>query len=107
MSCVDKQTRSSLAGGSAGSCLRATIETSPNPKVGCVIMRDGVAIGCGWTQPVGQAHAEVQALRDAAANGMDVRGQPRMSRWSLAVTMGARRRNAGRCRAGAGCGGCW
>ncbi|MFZ6772643.1 bifunctional diaminohydroxyphosphoribosylaminopyrimidine deaminase/5-amino-6-(5-phosphoribosylamino)uracil reductase RibD [Undibacterium sp. SXout7W] len=52
----------------------ATIETSPNPKVGCVLVRDGVVIGQGWTQPVGQAHAEVQALRDAAANGKDVRG---------------------------------
>ncbi|MFZ6721311.1 bifunctional diaminohydroxyphosphoribosylaminopyrimidine deaminase/5-amino-6-(5-phosphoribosylamino)uracil reductase RibD [Undibacterium sp. Ji49W] len=53
---------------------RATIETSPNPKVGCVIVRDGQVLGQGWTQPVGQAHAEVQALRDAAANGRDVRG---------------------------------
>lgn len=53
---------------------RATIETSPNPRVGCVLVRDGVVIGQGWTQPVGQAHAEVQALRDAAACGEDVRG---------------------------------
>jgi diaminohydroxyphosphoribosylaminopyrimidine deaminase/5-amino-6-(5-phosphoribosylamino)uracil reductase len=53
---------------------RATIETSPNPKVGCVIVRDDAVIGQGWTQPVGQAHAEVQALRDATAQGHDVRG---------------------------------
>jgi diaminohydroxyphosphoribosylaminopyrimidine deaminase/5-amino-6-(5-phosphoribosylamino)uracil reductase len=53
---------------------RATIETSPNPKVGCVIVRDGQVLGQGWTQPVGQAHAEVQALRNAAAKGHDVRG---------------------------------
>ncbi|MCU6432894.1 bifunctional diaminohydroxyphosphoribosylaminopyrimidine deaminase/5-amino-6-(5-phosphoribosylamino)uracil reductase RibD [Undibacterium sp. Jales W-56] len=53
---------------------RATIATSPNPKVGCVIVKDGQVIGRGWTQPVGQAHAEVQALRDAAAQGRDVRG---------------------------------
>ena len=53
---------------------RATIETSPNPKVGCVIVKNGVVIGRGWTQAVGQAHAEIQALRDAAANGHDVRG---------------------------------
>ena len=52
----------------------ATIETSPNPKVGCVIVKDDVVIGRGWTQAVGQAHAEVQALRDAAAHGHDVRG---------------------------------
>ncbi|MCX7221050.1 MAG: bifunctional diaminohydroxyphosphoribosylaminopyrimidine deaminase/5-amino-6-(5-phosphoribosylamino)uracil reductase RibD [Burkholderiales bacterium] len=52
---------------------RATQSTSPNPKVGCVIVKDGLSIGEGWTQPVGQAHAEVQALRDAAARGEDVR----------------------------------
>ena len=53
---------------------RATIETSPNPKVGCVIVREGQVLGQGWTQPVGQAHAEVQALCDAATKGHDVRG---------------------------------
>ena len=74
MSCVDKQTDRYWLEVALDLASRATIETSPNPKVGCVIVRDGVAIGRGWTQPVGQAHAEVQALRDAAANGMDVRG---------------------------------
>jgi diaminohydroxyphosphoribosylaminopyrimidine deaminase/5-amino-6-(5-phosphoribosylamino)uracil reductase len=53
---------------------RATQATSPNPKVGCVIVKDGISIGEGWTQPVGQAHAEVQALRDATTRGQDVRG---------------------------------
>jgi diaminohydroxyphosphoribosylaminopyrimidine deaminase/5-amino-6-(5-phosphoribosylamino)uracil reductase len=48
--------------------------TAPNPRVGCVIVRDGVVIGAGHTQPAGQAHAEIQALRDAAARGNDVRG---------------------------------
>lgn len=48
--------------------------TAPNPRVGCVIVRDGEVIGAGHTQPAGQAHAEVQALRDAAARGRDVRG---------------------------------
>jgi diaminohydroxyphosphoribosylaminopyrimidine deaminase/5-amino-6-(5-phosphoribosylamino)uracil reductase len=48
--------------------------TAPNPRIGCVIVRDGQVIGAGHTQPVGQAHAEVQALRDAAARGHDVRG---------------------------------
>ncbi|CAN5704581.1 bifunctional diaminohydroxyphosphoribosylaminopyrimidine deaminase/5-amino-6-(5-phosphoribosylamino)uracil reductase RibD [soil metagenome] len=52
----------------------ATIATSPNPKVGCVLVKNGMIIGRGWTQPVGQAHAEVQALRDALAQGFDVRG---------------------------------
>jgi diaminohydroxyphosphoribosylaminopyrimidine deaminase/5-amino-6-(5-phosphoribosylamino)uracil reductase len=48
--------------------------TAPNPRIGCVIVRDGAVIGAGHTQPAGQAHAEVQALRDAAARGNDVRG---------------------------------
>ena len=48
--------------------------TAPNPRVGCVIVRDGVVIGAGHTQPAGQAHAEIQALRDAVARGNDVRG---------------------------------
>jgi diaminohydroxyphosphoribosylaminopyrimidine deaminase/5-amino-6-(5-phosphoribosylamino)uracil reductase len=48
--------------------------TAPNPRVGCVIVKHGEVIGEGHTQPAGQAHAEVQALRDAAARGHDVRG---------------------------------
>jgi diaminohydroxyphosphoribosylaminopyrimidine deaminase/5-amino-6-(5-phosphoribosylamino)uracil reductase len=48
--------------------------TAPNPRVGCVIVRDGEVIGAGHTQPAGQAHAEVQALRDAQELGNDVRG---------------------------------
>lgn len=36
--------------------------TSPNPMVGCVIVHEDKIIGEGWTQPSGQAHAEVQAV---------------------------------------------
>jgi diaminohydroxyphosphoribosylaminopyrimidine deaminase/5-amino-6-(5-phosphoribosylamino)uracil reductase len=39
--------------------------TSPNPAVGCVLVRDGAVVGEGATQPPGDAHAEVMALRDA------------------------------------------
>ena len=48
--------------------------TAPNPRVGCVIVRDGVVIGAGHTQAPGQDHAEIQALRDARQRGHDVRG---------------------------------
>lgn len=48
--------------------------TAPNPRVGCVIVKDRQIIGEGFTQPAGQAHAEVQALADAARRGLDVRG---------------------------------
>ena len=41
--------------------------TWPNPAVGAVIVKDGVVIGRGWTQPGGRPHAEVEALRRAGA----------------------------------------
>lgn len=48
--------------------------TAPNPRVGCVIVKDKRIIGEGFTQPPGQAHAEVQAMNDATARGEDLRG---------------------------------
>ena len=39
--------------------------TSPNPAVGAVVVQDGRVVGRGATQPPGQAHAEVCALREA------------------------------------------
>ena len=48
--------------------------TSPNPRVGCVIVKNRQIIGEGFTQPAGQAHAEVQALNDVARRGIDPRG---------------------------------
>ncbi|MEO7497609.1 MAG: bifunctional diaminohydroxyphosphoribosylaminopyrimidine deaminase/5-amino-6-(5-phosphoribosylamino)uracil reductase RibD [Massilia sp.] len=53
---------------------RGMFITDPNPRIGCVIVRDGVILGAGHTQPAGQAHAEISALRDAEARGIDVRG---------------------------------
>jgi diaminohydroxyphosphoribosylaminopyrimidine deaminase/5-amino-6-(5-phosphoribosylamino)uracil reductase len=40
--------------------------TWPNPAVGAVIVKDGIIVGRGWTQPGGRPHAEVEALRRAA-----------------------------------------
>jgi diaminohydroxyphosphoribosylaminopyrimidine deaminase/5-amino-6-(5-phosphoribosylamino)uracil reductase len=40
---------------------------SPNPRVGCVIVRDGEVVGSGWHQRAGGPHAEINAL--AAAGG--------------------------------------
>ncbi|UGQ47796.1 bifunctional diaminohydroxyphosphoribosylaminopyrimidine deaminase/5-amino-6-(5-phosphoribosylamino)uracil reductase RibD [Massilia endophytica] len=48
--------------------------TSPNPHIGCVIVKDGAVIGEGVTQPAGQDHAEIQAMKDAQRRGHDVRG---------------------------------
>jgi len=48
---------------------------NPNPAVGCVITATDLNIlGQGHTQQAGGPHAEVMALRDAAARGHDVRG---------------------------------
>jgi len=48
--------------------------TSPNPRVGCVIVRDGKIAGSGWHVQTGQPHAEINALNIAgrAAQGATV-----------------------------------
>ena len=53
---------------------KALYSTTPNPRVGCIIVRNGDVIAEGHTQPAGFAHAEAHALHHAAQSGIDVRG---------------------------------
>ncbi|HMY90128.1 MAG TPA: bifunctional diaminohydroxyphosphoribosylaminopyrimidine deaminase/5-amino-6-(5-phosphoribosylamino)uracil reductase RibD, partial [Nitrosomonas sp.] len=41
--------------------------TSPNPRVGCVIVKNHQIIGRGWHEKAGQPHAEINALKQAAS----------------------------------------
>jgi len=42
--------------------------TSPNPRVGCVLVKDGKQIAYGWHRRAGEPHAEVYALCEAGAS---------------------------------------
>jgi len=54
---------------------QALHRSAPNPRVGCVLCdAQGAILGEGATQMVGGAHAEIMALRDAAAKGHDTQG---------------------------------
>lgn len=46
---------------------RGLYTCAPNPRVGCLLVRDGVVLGRGWHMWRGEAHAEAAALADARA----------------------------------------
>jgi len=53
---------------------RALLHATPNPRVGCVIVRGDRVLGEGFTQRPGGNHAEIEALQDARRRGNDVQG---------------------------------
>jgi len=46
---------------------QGAFSTSPNPRVGCVLVKDGALIGSGWHRQAGGDHAEVMALKEAGS----------------------------------------
>jgi len=47
---------------------RGLYTTTPNPRVGCVVVKDGVVLGEGWHEKAGESHAEPMALKAADGN---------------------------------------
>ncbi|MBQ6435565.1 MAG: tRNA-guanine transglycosylase, partial [Synergistaceae bacterium] len=48
-------------------------KTSPNPLVGCVIVKDNKIIGEGWHKEYGKNHAEIEAINDAKFHNEDIK----------------------------------
>ena len=53
---------------------RGMYTTTPNPRVGSVVVRDGAIIGEGFHRRAGEPHAEINAIDDARRRGQDPRG---------------------------------
>ena len=69
------QTSAPFISQALGLAAQALFLSNPNPRVGCVITdATGQILGQGHTQQAGGPHAEIMALRDAAAAGHEVRG---------------------------------
>ena len=47
---------------------RGLYSTDPNPRVGCVLVKDDAVVGTGWHEVAGGPHAEIHALNNAGAN---------------------------------------
>jgi diaminohydroxyphosphoribosylaminopyrimidine deaminase/5-amino-6-(5-phosphoribosylamino)uracil reductase len=65
--------------------------TTPNPRVGCVMVRDGHVIGEGWHEKAGGPHAEAAALNAIVGAGATATHATPMSRWNPAAISAARR----------------
>lgn len=50
---------------------RGGLKTQPNPRVGAIVVKNGKIVGAGFHEKCGEAHAEVNALKTAAAAGKD------------------------------------
>ncbi len=53
---------------------RGLYGTTPNPRVGCVLVRDGAVLAEGWHARAGGPHAEAAAIAEANARGLNLRG---------------------------------
>lgn len=53
---------------------RGLYGTTPNPRVGCVLVRDGAVLAEGWHARAGGPHAEAAAIAQASARGVSLRG---------------------------------
>ncbi|OJW66442.1 MAG: riboflavin biosynthesis protein RibD [Sphingomonadales bacterium 63-6] len=61
----DKQDDARWLAAAAALAVRGRPLSRPNPAVGAILVRDGMVIGRGWTQPGGRPHAEAVALAEA------------------------------------------